>query len=268
MVGDSRERCCYRWLMTVSEDIHYSEPFVVRSESVDPQRCLRPERLCGYLQDVSHGGAVKVQLDASDLGAPELSWVLQRQTWQLRRPLRWREPLRVRTWPATGGSRLFAVRDYRIEDAQDQVVLQASSQWMVVSLTDRSLIKLPASIQARMAGLPLPPRQLDPPRRLPNVDRCEQQSSLQLRRADIDALGHVNNTVYVVLLSECLPEALVEGSWMSGLDIVYRREARLGDRVISSAQPGAAPGQWDHSLRREADGAELIRAQTRWRPHE
>lgn len=251
----------------VPEEICYSAPFEVYSYAVDPRLRLRPERLCGYLQDVAHGGALCVQLRNCDLGAEGLSWVIQRQAWRLSRPISWQEQLRVGTWPAQGATRLYAVRDFGVEDAKGALVLQASTQWMVVDLRKRSLLKLPEPVMTRLQELPLPPRQIEPPRRLGKgkLD-CSSlaQTSLQIRRADIDQIGHVNNTVYVTLLTECLPQAVVEERWMSSLDVIFRREARYGDRVLSLACPGAEEGVWEHSLLREADGAELVRARTSW----
>ena len=67
------------------------------------------------------------------------------------------------------------------------------------------------------------------------------EKRLEIRWKDVDALGHVNNAVYLTYLEECrdewLEEALGDGeaAWdfvIARLAIDFRRELRLDDDVV------------------------------------
>ena len=67
------------------------------------------------------------------------------------------------------------------------------------------------------------------------------EKRLEIRWKDVDALGHVNNAVYLTYLEECrdewLEEALGDGeaAWdfvIARLAIDFRRELRLEDDVV------------------------------------
>ena len=98
---------------------------------------------------------------------------------------------------------------------------------------------------------------------------------------------HVNNASYLKWLLEDVPAGVQEAMQVSGVctgvDIEFRAEARYGDVVVSrSAQRsfngrslthadgsrGSSDGDsvtMQHSLLRQRDGVELLRAHTHWR---
>ena len=61
------------------------------------------------------------------------------------------------------------------------------------------------------------------------------ERTLVVRRADLDGVGHANNTRYVEWGLEAVPEEWSKTRALSGLDIVYRREALYGDTLESRA---------------------------------
>jgi hypothetical protein len=99
---------------------------------------------------------------------------------------------------------------------------------------------------------------------------------------------HVNNASYLEWIMDDVPTAVFEAAFMSGVDIEYRSETKYGDEIASRSSllrpdgtcllpeeaGGDGVGQADgpltfqHVLLRPADGAELLRARTQWRPRE
>lgn len=80
------------------------------------------------------------------------------------------------------------------------------------------------------------------------------------RREDIDALGHVNNAVYVRWLQEAgvahwqalaTPAEQARLLWVvSRLEIDFRRESRLGEALVAETWVGAARGaRFDRHVR-------------------
>jgi acyl-CoA thioester hydrolase len=102
---------------------------------------------------------------------------------------------------------------------------------------------------------------------------------IAVQPADIDRLGHVNNTVYVRWVQEAAvahwrsaasPEVQASLFWVVARhEIDYKRPAFLEDEVIARTWVGSASRRaFDRhtELRRAADGALLARARTVWCP--
>ena len=86
-------------------------------------------------------------------------------------------------------------------------------------------------------------------------------AEFRVRRSDLDRVGHANNVRFV----EWALEALPDGAGLTEIDILYRSEAVVGDRVRSEAGP-LVGGARAHRLSRESDGRFLALARTVWSP--
>ncbi|MBE0591383.1 MAG: acyl-CoA thioesterase [Gemmatimonadales bacterium] len=111
----------------------------------------------------------------------------------------------------------------------------------------------------------------------PDVERFELRIAVQ--PADIDRLGHVNNTVYLRWVQEAAvahwkaaapPAAQVSLVWIVARhEIDYKRPTFLEDEVIARTWVGTATRRaFDRhtELVRVADGKLLARARTVWCP--
>jgi len=65
---------------------------------------------------------------------------------------------------------------------------------------------------------------------------------------------------------ETVPDEVEETHRLASLEVVFHREGRLGDVVVSEAQALDHPGgpAFAHVLRHAGDGRELVRAVTAW----
>jgi len=102
---------------------------------------------------------------------------------------------------------------------------------------------------------------------------------IHVAASDIDALGHVNNVVYVQWVQDVAvahwqslasPEAQAELVWMVlRHEIDYKRPARLGEEVILRTWVGTAEGlrfERHTEVLRASDRQLLAQARTLWCP--
>ena len=103
--------------------------------------------------------------------------------------------------------------------------------------------------------------------------------AIAVEPGDIDALGHVNNVVYVRWVQDAAvahwraattDAEKAEAVWVVARhEIDYRRPALPGDRVLARTWVGAANGnlfERHTEIRRQSDDALLARARTLWVP--
>jgi acyl-CoA thioester hydrolase len=102
---------------------------------------------------------------------------------------------------------------------------------------------------------------------------------IEIRPADIDALGHVNNVVYVRWIQDAAvahwrvlatPQQQAEVAWVVVRhEIEYKREVRLGDAVVAETWVGEAKHRTFErhtEILRAADRKTVARARTLWCP--
>jgi len=133
------------------------------------------------------------------------SWVLKRMAVAIDRYPRYSEALRVETW-STGIRGSVGNRDFRVDAADGQTVMRASSLWLYISVRAKAVVKVPPEIADRF-----PSRSADvfcPELQALAFDAPDSKAAaslpVSLRYSDVDANDHVNNTVYLDLLQTAL----------------------------------------------------------------
>ena len=108
------------------------------------------------------------------------------------------------------------------------------------------------------------PVSLDPLPSFPEEAPVLGERTIEVRPADLDALGHANHVRFLEWAIEALPEGFDHGREIARLDLAFKREARQGDRLRTRAvlvEEDAVA----HELRPEGGGETCALALTRWR---
>jgi acyl-ACP thioesterase len=182
-----------------------------------------------------------------------------------RRP-RWREHVTVRSWPR-GWERLFARRDYDIQDEGGQPVVRGRSGWLILDIETRR----PLRPQTVMEGLPIN-EGLDALRDgapgLPVRDGLFKAAERRAAYSDIDYNGHVNNTRYIQWLQDILEPGVLEVADSIRLDMNYLSEVKHGEITELWMDTPVLPGvsfvpsrTFAFEGRRQGDGAAVFRAE-------
>ncbi len=238
--------------------------FGVRYHEVDQQGWVRLPVVMTWLQDAGIAHANELGVSVRKIRQQGLTWVLSRLTLELGRYPRGGEQVTVRTWPVSREGR-FSVRDYLLQDADGVQIGQATTSWAVLDVTTRR----PVKINDHLPPYPLRPiRALaDPFATLPLLEQCSRALELPVLRADLDPNRHVNNTVYAAWALEAVPAAIADTCRTTRLEIGFRAEALYGDMIRSCCAPlPDDPHTLLHRIERAADGRELCRLRTTWRP--
>jgi medium-chain acyl-[acyl-carrier-protein] hydrolase len=234
------------------------ESFRIRSSEVGAGGRLAPAPLCALLQEAASNHAEHLGWSLGQLAGEGLTWVLARLAIQVRRMPRWREEVRLATWPS-GVDGALARRDFRLigEDGGEAAV--AGSGWVLLDLARRRPVRPPEEIEAMARTAPAPV--VAPAAPVAPMAMAEPVEVVP-RLADLDLNRHVNNVAIVALLLEGAGEDLLAGE-LERLDVEFRAEARAGERLL--LRTGAEAGGLLHQLVRAGDGREVARAASSWR---
>lgn len=222
----------------------------------------RVQALCDYMQEAAgnHAAALGVSMDR--LYAEGLAWVLARMRVAPVSLPSVHERIQVETWPV-GVEGLQFRRDFIVRREDGTVLARAVSHWVVVSLETRKVGRIPAFI----AGVALDNAATamdDNKSRLSEAGGEWETCTFRARLADVDRNHHVNNVRYLEWILESVPEEVRGRMRLADMEVMFRAESFWKDMVSARTMPGEEDDTFAHSLVREADGKELVRARSLW----
>lgn len=211
--------------------LFYEMTLPIDSRDVDGNGFCKASALLGHIQEAAtqaaeHGGFGRNMT----LNGYHAFWMLTRVWYQLSRPLRWGDPLTIRTWHR-GNTAATMYRDYDLFIG-DTPVGECVSAWVLADLDSRQIIRL-GTVQElqgtdggalcktkRLSKLRLPDHQVPAGRR-------------KLRYSDTDLNGHVNNTRYADFACDALEmEHLGPDRFLSSMQIGYLAECLPGEELL------------------------------------
>lgn len=207
--------------------------------------------------------------NADDLGlgydaALELKqiWVIARMQLEVKRYPHWRETITVSTWPR-GVDGYFALRDYEILDNNGNLIVAATSRWIVIDTITRR--PLPMKILQKVLNMCDPRMAIDPvsDAKMPAGDFVLLKQYL-VQYSDLDRHHHVNNTRYVEWVINSFSGNWLEEHEMAAFRIDYLGESHQGDEIAIYAEQPGSTHTWIKAIR-TSDQKIIFRALVSWR---
>ncbi|MDR2934105.1 MAG: hypothetical protein LBU68_02375 [Rickettsiales bacterium] len=156
------------------------------------------------------------------------------------------EKITIRTWPSQK-TRIKATRDFEILDANGDIIIRASSQWVLINMDNKRLLNL-----------------LDV---LPNLEKLEEravdsdfniefdssyidlQKGFHVRFDDIDINQHTNNTLYPLWATESVPADFRVKNIVGEIVINFKSETFYGDAIEVLTKMDADNNFSSHSIK-------------------
>ena len=199
----------------------------IRYSEVDSSCRLSLTGLTNYFQDCSVSHSQSHDVGIRFLADNHIAWVLS--SWQIcinRLPLL-NEQVKISTW-AYGMKAFYGYRNFTLEDAGGSTLAYANSVWVLVDTRTGRPVKVPQEF-ADTYGLEPQLEMECAKRKLHIPDDMEKKGEIVVPQFFIDSNHHMNNEKYVMLAQQLLPNDFE----ISELRVEYRKEAKLGDTVIS-----------------------------------
>lgn len=238
----------------------FSMNFTIHSYECDHAGIARLQSICNYLQETAGIHAEKLHFGYDDMVRHQTTWVLIRLTVKMLRYPRWKDIVKVETWPSELNN-YYAYRDFRILDQTGNEIGRATSQWGVLHLTEKKLVKptsvgVPEGLHQNRAFFPKEEK-------IPVLNHEDHVVNFTVRRSDLDMNRHVNNVRYIEWALEAVPAEWVSNKFPVYLDIVFRSETFYGQTVCSAVEK-SQDSRIFHLITNH--DKEVIRAVSEWEP--
>lgn len=203
----------------------FKKYFDIAMTDVDSENICRPSAIFRILQEVSDRQMLEEKPSYRELFDRGMAFVLSRMTVLCLAPLHQYDRICAEVWPAEPMGVIFP-RYYRLYRG-DEVVAEAASQWALVDVNDRHIIRsAEVDLSGYTYGEPILPGALR--FRLPK-DGFENAGEHRVAYGDVDINRHMNNTAYPDMLMECMPDCY--GGAVKKLCIHYVSEAPHGSVI-------------------------------------
>lgn len=182
--------------------------------------------IINYFQDCTTENSETIGVGHDYLVERERAWILN--SWQveiMRRP-QVCESIEVSTW-ATGFKGVFGPRDFCMKTTKDEEIARAHSLWVYIDTkTGRPIKPTEEEITVYEVGEPIPMEEVS--RKIKVPDGAIEVDTFSVRKYHIDTNAHVNNSKYIELACEALPETFE----VQKLRVEYKKAAVMGDTIV------------------------------------
>jgi medium-chain acyl-[acyl-carrier-protein] hydrolase len=190
-----------------------------------------------------------------------LFWVLSRIYFQVEKYPVWQDQIALSTWSA-GTDGMYAYREYLLENEQGEVILRASSAWLILDMETRKIFRL-NDVKATF------PKHIDN-RACRNPKRIKPDLHLETLHfepvlfSEIDINQHFNSVKYVERVLDDFGIDFFDQFEPAELEVNYLKEGQAGDR-IAVTRTQLSENDFLNCLVRESDGVDLCVMRIMWR---
>ena len=208
----------------------FTKKFDITFSDVDINNKLSNKGILRIMQEIAGLHSSSLGYGLNDSNKTGYAWLLL--NWKLRvfsRP-KWESTLTVKTWSKSMNP-LFAYRDVEILDSNNNLVAVGSSKWILFDINKKSLIKIPTEVKESFPNVDKSVFEEKFVEKLKEPENSNFVYEYSIQRRDIDTNHHVNNLNYLDYAYEALPEDVFANINLSNVEIMYKHEAKLGDKI-------------------------------------
>ena len=200
-------------------------------KDIDKNNLLKNRAILEYLENIGSYHSDVAGYGAEYTGKTGIAWVLL--GWKLKvikRP-QYGQKLEIHTWDKLG-SKVVTFRDFEIYDNKQNLCAIATSKWTMVDIRKGKITKIDDEVinaykvESKNVFQKLELEKLKIP------SNFDYKTEYTVKRKDIDINGHMHNLYYLDLAYEALPEEIYEKRPFDNVNIQYKKEIKLGEKVI------------------------------------
>lgn len=236
--------------------------YEIRLDEVDKLHQLTLPALVGYLQEIAWKASEYAKVPIPILLEQNLTWILSRMQIEIFEIPKYGQQVSFQTWAARF-DKFLVQRDFRVLDEFQNVLVQASSNWLIVDTKKKKLIAIPDFIKEALqvnhwdSVFPF----LNP--KIEEATNTEGMYELSVLWHDLDQNEHTNNKNYFRWLLDALPNTILEQKTLKFLDIQFKLESKLYDKLLVQYAQGEE-NQFLHKITHIDTQKELIKAVSIW----
>ncbi len=209
----------------------YKKDYFVGPGETDVFNLCRPSSLLMFLQDAATAHGETIGLTRNELIEKHNTvWVLARLKYELNKPISNGDVVNLKTWNR-GLKGVMFYRDFSL-CVNGEIIGKATQVWVLADAQTHR-IKRPSGIDvlSPQSAISFPEYEINIGK-LTRPDKLLRAFDKVIRYSDLDMNMHLNNTKYADLCCDAVCYQQLSGKFLSGLQINYLQECRVGDCIV------------------------------------
>ena len=205
----------------------FTETVQIYNYDVDMRGVLRPTALLAKLEEVGSHQMLAYPPSNDDLRARGMGFILSRAVLRIYTELREGDTATAETFATDSRGLAFNRCYHMLRDGE--VAAEVYTVWALLNFEEHRLLRVGEI--GEVGGEPDPAFSLDIPLRvrMPAAEEFLEVAKREVYYSDTDMNGHMNNTKYLNMLCDFVPE--IEKKSLKGINISYVAEAPLGEQL-------------------------------------
>jgi medium-chain acyl-[acyl-carrier-protein] hydrolase len=239
----------------------YQEQLSIKSYHTNQYGQASISSLFNILIEAAWAHAQVMDWGYDSLKSNNLFWVLSRMYFQVEKYPAWQDQITLNTWSA-GTDGMYAYREYILENDKGEVILRASSAWLILDMETRKIFRLSEFRDTF-------PKRIDPnacraPKRIKPDIHPENLNYFPVLFSELDINKHFNSVKYMERVLDDFGIDFLNSNEPAELEVNYLKEGQAGDR-IAVTRTQLSESENLNCLVRESDGADLCVMRIVWR---
>jgi medium-chain acyl-[acyl-carrier-protein] hydrolase len=214
----------------------FDREYKVNVRDTDLFDMCRPSSLLNFFQDVAgaHVDAMGCR-EKMETDTVHAIWMLVRVRYELYRPIRGKEKIRVRTYhrPTKG---VFVYRDYEIWSG-DALAGRCASVWVIADYVNHSLLNAEL-VLGTGEDTALVPARTEKLGKIRFPEGLRKTGAHRMGYSETDMNGHVNNIRYADFACDAIRFENMRGKYIKAMQITYSAECLPGQMIdVLSVSP-------------------------------
>lgn len=237
----------------MNENFCFTQSYTIDYYNQNMNGTLKESVLLNYLQEIATNHAEQLGIGPSYVFKNNYAWVVLRYKIELYSELNNLKKLIIET-ESRGIAKIYAFRDFALYNEANQCLGRVTSTWALIDMNTRKVLPIHQLLKDRFPTFQKREHDLAYSKTEIANERELQQEFL-VRFDDIDINQHVNNSTYLTWILEAIPGKFRKEYYPRQLDIRYKKEAQLGDKIISQAHYDSEVNQSTHLVTNTQDEA-------------
>ena len=239
----------------------YQEQLNIKSYQTNQYGQASISSLFNILIEAAWAHAQVMDWGYDSLKSNNLFWVLSRMYFQVEKYPAWQDQITLNTWSA-GTDGIYAYREYVLENDKGEVILRASSAWLILDMETRIIFRL--SEFRDTFPKRIDPNACRPPKRIKPNSHPNQLIYYPVLFSELDINKHFNSVKYMERVLDDFGIDFLNSHEPAELEVNYLKEGQAGDRIaVTCTQLSESENL--NCLVRESDGADLCVMRIVWR---
>ncbi len=198
--------------------------------SVDSKMNATLSAVMAYFQEIAIMHSDEAGYSIEKLAKQDLGWVITNYHIVINKMPKCGQKLILKTW-SSAIKHFQAERSYTAEDENGNILIKASSRWVLIDLKKRSFVPVNSDMEkAYKTGAP--PAVENEKYKMPKERQMfVSEFVVEVTRSQTDTNGHVNNTQYAAWASDMVPDEIYNRFRCVDFKIVFRKESVKGEKI-------------------------------------